>query len=167
MSELRAGEVDRPAINPPPPDHPAIRFARFLGYVWASPLVFLSPLSTHGFPAALPVLLLLWWLGEVRPRGWSEGAWEWSVRPKSWIDRHRGRFVGFTAGWIILYAPDAHRWPHIRKHERRHVLQGMIFGPLLPLVYLAASAWALLRGRRAYDDNALEVDARSAGDAPS
>lgn len=43
-----------------------------------------------------------------------------------------------------------------RAHERAHVRQCERWGPLFVPAYLAAGAWAALRGRHPYRDNAFE-----------
>lgn len=50
----------------------------------------------------------------------------------------------------------------ILTHELAHVRQGARWGILFPLAYLAASAWALLRGEDAYWHNVFEIAARRA-----
>lgn len=47
-----------------------------------------------------------------------------------------------------------------RAHERVHVRQAERWGPLFIPAYLAAGAWAALRGRDAYRDNRFEIEAR-------
>lgn len=139
---------------------------RILGYLWAAPLVLGLAFAPHAaVPLPLLVFALLWALGQVRPLGWSEGAWEWGVVPLSWLDRRRGRWTGVTCGWLILYAPEAHRWPWIRAHEREHLRQGLVLGPLLPVLYGLAALAAVAAGARAYEDNPFEVAAKRAGDA--
>lgn len=48
----------------------------------------------------------------------------------------------------------AHEMVHVRQYER--------WGPVMPLAYLAAGAFAGLRSRRPYRDNPFEVAARDA-----
>lgn len=50
------------------------------------------------------------------------------------------------------------------RHERRHVLQTFVFGPLFPIVYGIGLVYAVVRCRGWYQGNPLEVDARSAED---
>jgi uncharacterized RDD family membrane protein YckC len=47
-----------------------------------------------------------------------------------------------------------------RAHELVHVRQAERWGPLFLPAYLAASAWAWLRGRHFYRDNCFEREAR-------
>lgn len=63
-----------------------------------------------------------------------------------------------TLGHVVL-ATDARRVVETRAHERVHVAQYERWGFLFPLVYLAASARALLSGGHAYRDNAFEREA--------
>jgi len=50
-----------------------------------------------------------------------------------------------------------------RKHELVHVAQYERWGPLFFFAYGASSLWQLLHGRKAYWDNAFEVQARRLG----
>lgn len=52
--------------------------------------------------------------------------------------------------------------PQTLAHELTHVRQAARWGALFPLAYLAASAWAVLHGRRAYWHNHFEIAARKA-----
>ncbi len=70
--------------------------------------------------------------------------------------------AAFTWGAVICFGAERYVTPTRLTHERRHTTQAMCFGPLLPLAYGLCSLWALLHGRDAYRDNALEVDARGA-----
>jgi hypothetical protein len=78
----------------------------------------------------------------------------------------RCRWVGanaMTLGHIVL-GVDAAALDSTRAHERVHVRQAEICGPFFVPAYLAASAWAWLRGRHYYRDNWFERDAfRRAG----
>jgi hypothetical protein len=70
-----------------------------------------------------------------------------------------------TFGHVVLATcPDA--LAATRAHERVHVRQYETWGPLFPLVYLASSAVALLRGHAAYAGNTFERQAfRETGEA--
>jgi hypothetical protein len=63
-----------------------------------------------------------------------------------------------TFGHIVLGASER-QLESSRVHERIHVRQYERWGILFPLLYLASSAGALLRGRRLYADNAFEREA--------
>jgi hypothetical protein len=63
-----------------------------------------------------------------------------------------------TLGHVVL-ASDARTLEESRAHERVHVAQYERFGVLFPLLYLAASLRAMLRGGGAYRDNAFEREA--------
>src|SRR5271157_644031 len=52
----------------------------------------------------------------------------------------------------------------ILAHECEHVRQWERFGPLYLPLYLGSSAYALLRGRRPYWNNAFEIAARQRAD---
>jgi hypothetical protein len=66
-----------------------------------------------------------------------------------------------TLGHVVL-GVSAEALERARVHERVHVAQYERWGPLFPLLYLASSAAALGRGRRAYDGNAFEREAFAA-----
>ena len=73
----------------------------------------------------------------------------------------RSRWVGasaMTLGHVVL-GVDATALERTRGHERVHVRQAEICGPFFVPAYLAASAWAWLRGRHYYRDNWFERDA--------
>lgn len=80
-----------------------------------------------------------------------------------WILRHctalKGGASAMTLGHVILGVNLA-RLDSVRAHERVHVRQAERWGPLFIPAYLLASLWALLRGQRAYLDNAFEIQAR-------
>jgi hypothetical protein len=63
-----------------------------------------------------------------------------------------------TFGHVVLAAGER-ALAQCRAHERVHVRQYEAWGPLFPLLYLAASAAALVRGRGAYRGNAFERQA--------
>jgi hypothetical protein len=63
-----------------------------------------------------------------------------------------------TLGHIVL-ARDADLLVKTRTHERVHVRQCEKYGPFFLPVYFAASLWALVRGKRPYEDNFLEREA--------
>lgn len=65
-----------------------------------------------------------------------------------------------TLGHVVL-ARDMRSLERTRGHERVHVRQYERWGALFPLLYLASSAAALLRGASAYRDNAFEREAFS------
>jgi hypothetical protein len=69
-----------------------------------------------------------------------------------------------TLGHVVL-AADAARLAETRAHERVHVAQYERWGVLFPILYVLASAGALLAGRHVYLDNAFEreAEARSRG----
>jgi hypothetical protein len=66
--------------------------------------------------------------------------------------------AAMTLGHVVI-ARDRHSLESTRAHERVHVRQCEVWGPLFVPAYLAASLWALLGGRDAYFDNWLEVQA--------
>ncbi|QDV24864.1 hypothetical protein [Aureliella helgolandensis] len=90
-----------------------------------------------------------------------EGALEFYGGATRWLVRHLPtgkRTMGFTLGHTIL-GQNAHELIAVGKHERVHVRQFELWGPLMGPAYLSASAWQWLRGRDAYRDNPFEVEA--------
>ena len=100
-----------------------------LGYAWATP-------TTLG--SLVLFLLPLWALRQARPARWRDGAWEWSIRPGSrfwrWYSRDGG-WAGTTLGFCILFSPGAADEPSTALHERRHVFQNLMLGPLFMPLY--------------------------------
>lgn len=70
----------------------------------------------------------------------------------------RQRFCALTLGHVIL-GTSARSLALARRHEHVHVRQYERWGPLFLPAYAASSAWQVLRGRRAYLDNAFERQA--------
>jgi hypothetical protein len=103
-------------------------------------------------------LLPLWALRQARPVRWSSGAWEWTVTTGSrfwrWYSRG-GEWGATTLGWCILFATPADVL-RLDAHERRHVAQNLVLGPLFMPVY------ALLWVACGYERHPLERDARRA-----
>jgi hypothetical protein len=130
------------------------RGAMLLGLLWA------APLSLAGLLLALPVLI-------------TGGSWRGMRRPlpamlvsgalaERLLRRHPyGPMSGVAIGHVILLDRAA-LTPRLLRHELEHVRQAARWGLLFPLAYLAASGWALLRGRDAYWHNVFEIAARAA-----
>ena len=77
------------------------------------------------------------------------------------------RIAAITLGHVVL-ACDEQELARTRAHERVHVAQYARWGVALIPAYLAASLWALCRGRDPYRDNPFEraasaVDAAATG----
>jgi hypothetical protein len=70
----------------------------------------------------------------------------------------RGGASAMTLGHVVI-GRDLDLLDATRPHERIHVRQCERWGPLFLPVYLLASLWAWLRGRRPYEDNFLEREA--------
>lgn len=77
----------------------------------------------------------------------------------AWPRRFGWRYRAITFGHVVL-AVDRLDGPILR-HELEHVRQYETWGPLFVPAYIAASAWAWLRGRRPYRDNRFEAAARA------
>lgn len=120
-------------------------------YLWA------LPCSLSGLGIALPLLLL----GAV-PRlvaGVIEIGFDQIDHP---IARRllRWPFRGITFGHVVLAATHEMQ-ALLRAHERVHVRQYEKWGLLFFLLYPLSSLIQLLRGRRPYEDNCFEIEARA------
>jgi hypothetical protein len=123
-----------------------------VAYLWASPAsllgLLIAALASRGARAALVDGVievhgsaLAWALHTLTP--WSGGA------------------AAITFGHVVL-GRDQHSLDSTRTHERVHVRQYERWGPLFIPAYLAAGAWAWLRGGDAYYDNPFEREAFAA-----
>ncbi|HYE57415.1 MAG TPA: hypothetical protein VD948_02870 [Rhodothermales bacterium] len=132
---------------------------RAAGYVWASGQSVLSLLAA----------LLLVALGQLRFAGVEDGVLQYTVRPGTLVDRRRGRFNGFSGGWVVVFTEESIRWSWVRGHEiDGHTFsQHFVLGPLLPIAYCLAGLFALSAGGRFYRDNIFEILAGRAGNARS
>jgi hypothetical protein len=75
--------------------------------------------------------------------------------------------AAITLGHVVL-ASGARELAETRAHERVHVRQYETWGPIFPLLYLASSAAALLRGRGVHAENVFERQAsRESGETPA
>lgn len=124
------------------------------GLLWA------APLSLFGLLLALPVVATGGRARVLRrplPAFLVSGA-----LADRMLHRHPfGAMSGMALGHVVLVQRQA-LTPRLLRHELEHVRQAARWGLLFPLAYLAASAWALLRGRDAYWHNAFEIAARAA-----
>jgi hypothetical protein len=69
--------------------------------------------------------------------------------------------IAIVFGHVII-ATDCDTATRLRAHEHMHVRQYERFGVLMPLLYVASSAWAWLKGGDAYLDNVFEREAIAA-----
>ena len=69
-------------------------------------------------------------------------------------------FSAVTFGHVVL-AVTHKEHARLREHERVHVRQYEVWGPLLFLLYPASSLFQVLRGRHAYYDNCFEIQAHA------
>ncbi len=131
--------------------HPALLW---LGLFWALPLTLFG---------AVPAIAITLRGGRCRRVDGTQPAWLIQGPLADWLlERHPvGAVNAMAIGHLIIAQHDGatHR---IVRHELEHVRQAARWGLFFPLVYLAASAWAALRGGRAYWDNYFEVAARQA-----
>lgn len=126
-----------------------MRALRWLGQLWA------SPATLVGLVVALLSGCRLRRRGRALlfvPSGRGPAAW--------WLERFS--FRAFTVGAVIVVRE---LWLDDREviaHELRHVDQFLVLGVLQPVLYLACSAWELLRGGHWHDGNFFERDAAAA-----
>lgn len=135
-----------------------VALVKLLRYLWA------APASAVGATVAL--------VGA--PLG-TRCAWHAGVLEVSLIGRHGTAnshrhslpFTAITLGHVVV-AVSKEEHVRLRAHERAHVAQYERWGPLLLLAYPAESLLQLLLGRRPYQDNRFEVQARrvAAAQAP-
>jgi len=120
-----------------------------LRYIWAFPNTLLGLILT--FPAFMSG-------GRIRR---IDGVLEISGRSTAWM-LQRIPFVGpasaMTLGHVVLALDEAvhEQW---REHERMHVRQYELWGPLFIPAYLACYYAARLRGEDGYYGNRFEVEA--------
>lgn len=70
-------------------------------------------------------------------------------------------------GFIYCKDEETARDPVTEAHEKRHVLQQMVLGPLFPFLYYGAMLGLLVLRRDPYLRNPFELDAmRAAGEVP-
>ena len=75
------------------------------------------------------------------------------------------RFSAITLGHVIV-GQSHEALAALRAHERVHVRQYELFGPLFFVAYPGASVWALIRGRCPYRGNHFEKQAFAQALAP-
>lgn len=126
---------------------------RILGHLWAFPLTLVGLL-----------VALLGWTRFLRLEG---GAFLFVAKPGGLVDflfRFTGTQggAGVLTGACIFVAPAYAEDSVLVRHERRHVSQAFLFGPLLPLLYGLASLAAVVRGLHPYRNNLFELDAYAA-----
>jgi hypothetical protein len=74
-----------------------------------------------------------------------------------------GGAAALTLGHVVI-GRDAQALETTRAHERVHVRQYELWGPLFVPAYFVAGLWALAQGRHPYHDNRFEREARATGD---
>lgn len=133
---------------------------RTIAYLWAAPVS----------AAALPfVALAIATGGRARRRSGVLEAWGGALQPLLAKANPAFPISAITFGHVVLGAGES-VLDHCRAHELVHVRQYERWGPLFPLLYLAASLAALARGREAYAGNAFERQAlreTAAADIPA
>ncbi len=142
-----AGTAPSPRRGPPRPGSPGARLRRGLVYLWA------GPSSLLGLAAAL---LAVASGGRVaRAHGVLE---VWGGCTGRLLRLTPIRAQAITLGHVVVGRNRA-CLDRTRSHELGHVRQAERWGPLFFPAYLAASAWAWLRGGHYYHDNWFEQDA--------
>ena len=118
-------------------------------YVWAAPTTALG----------LVVVLFGFWHAQVRV---VDGIVEAHGPALAWLLSHftltPGGAAALTLGHVVI-ARDSWSLESTRAHERIHVRQCEVWGPLFVPTYLAASLLAVLHGRNLYFDNRFEIEA--------
>jgi hypothetical protein len=125
------------------------RISSVIRYVWAAPTTALG---------LVVVLTGLW-----RARVWVlDGVVEAHGPAFAWLLSHftlmPGGAAALTLGHVVV-ARDNWSLESTRAHERVHVRQCELWGPLFVPAYLAASLSATLRGGNFYFDNRFEIEA--------
>jgi hypothetical protein len=125
------------------------RISSVIRYVWTAPTT------------ALGLVLVL--TGLWRARVWVvDGVVEAHGPALDWLLSHftltPGGAAALTLGHVVI-ARDSWSLESTRAHERVHVLQCELWGPLFVPAYLAASLLATLRGGNFYFDNRFEIEA--------
>ncbi len=126
-----------------------MRIRRALGYVAALPVSAVAA-------AAVPLVIATG--GHARVRDGVLEAAGGLLEPLLTRTIRRFPIGAITLGHVVL-AADAGALEESRAHERIHVAQYERFGILFPLLYVAASLRAIVRGGHAYRDNAFETEA--------
>jgi hypothetical protein len=118
-------------------------------YIWAAPTTAIG----------LIVVLAGCWRASLRT---VDGVLEAHGPVLAWMLTHltvvRGGVVAMTLGHVVV-GRDRQSLELTRLHERVHVRQCEVWGPLFLPAYLAASLFALARGRHCYFDNRFEAEA--------
>lgn len=124
------------------------------GIVWA------LPLTLFGVLMALPAML---WRGKLCLVHAPTPALLVSGPVADYLLEHHpfGAMSAMAIGHIVV-ADQRGLTRQILTHELAHVRQATHWGILFPFLYIAASGWAVLRGRDAYWHNVFEIAARKA-----
>jgi len=123
-------------------------------YIWAAPTT------------AIGLLFMLDGLWRLRARV-VDGVLEAHGPALAWLLGHLtlmpGGATAMTLGHVVI-ARDRDSLESTRAHERVHVRQCEVWGPVFVPAYLAASVWARLRGRDFYFGNWFEMQAFQASE---
>ena len=126
-----------------------LRLPRFVCYLWAAPTTVLG----------VALVLLGFWRAKIRI---VDGVLEAHGPALAWMLTHltliAGGAAAMTLGHVVV-GRDRSSLDSTRAHERVHVRQCEVWGPLFVPAYLAASVSAMLRGRDFYYGNRFEAEA--------
>ena len=86
-------------------------------------------------------------------------------QPHTLVWARQFRFSAITLGHVIV-GQSHEALAALRAHERVHVRQYELFGPLFFVAYPGASVWALIRGQCPYRGNHFEKQALAQAPAP-
>lgn len=118
-----------------------MKILRFISYIWALPNTLLG-------------LILFFFIYGPKSLKWNKGVLEGTCkRMIPWWTN----VVGQTWGWLVVYRSTPYLG--LENHERQHVVQGMVLGPLFLVIYPIASLIALIQGKNGYRDNWFEKNA--------
>lgn len=129
---------------------------RIFAGIWSFPTYFLA-LMFIIFPLRIA--------GQIKSRGWKEGARDFVLKPGSFLFRKTKQWRGMSVGWFIFYRDEAaYADRQIRIHERQHLRQQLILGIFQWIFYLLMSVviWISCHTLHAYMANPFELDARRA-----
>jgi hypothetical protein len=120
-----------------------------IAYLWVSPVSLLG----------LGLGLLAYGFGATMKRRF--GVIEIAGNTRThWLNKISSRYEAITLGHVILGRKHGVLKAY-RSHEHVHVRQYERWGIFLPVMYLLASIWALVRGKHFYWDNVFEIEART------
>ena len=134
-----------------------IRVSSIARYLWASPTTTLGLIALIAGSQGVRVRIVE---GVLEAHG---PALAWMLRRLTLLPNGA---AAITLGHVVL-GRDQRSLDATRAHERVHVRQCEVWGPLFVPAYLVGSVVAGLRGRRLYEDNPFETEARAGASSPA